>query len=132
MSAFAIFDASGKILRKGQCPAAEHAAQVGPGEFLYVGQVGHFDRIDPVTREVTPEFFQRPPPATINIPLPEYAQRRRAAYPTVEQQLEWIWKAMDANELPRVEPMYSKIKVVRERFPKVADAADDFGQTEDL
>jgi hypothetical protein len=49
-----------------------------------------------------------------------YDEARRASYPSVEDQLDMLWHAMDRNELPRAEPFYSSIKAVKDKFKKPA------------
>lgn len=43
---------------------------------------------------------------------------RARAYPPVEEQLDMLWKAMDANKTPRSEPFYSTIKAVKDKHKK--------------
>ena len=47
-----------------------------------------------------------------------YQLARKQAYPDVGAQLDALWHAMDDNILPRIEPMYSDIKAVKEGFAK--------------
>lgn len=51
-------------------------------------------------------------------PEPDYAKQRRFRYPKVEDQLDAIWNAMDKGVLPKIEPMYSAVKAVKDRYPK--------------
>lgn len=48
----------------------------------------------------------------------DHAKRRREEYPTIEDQLDSLWHAMDRGDIGKVEPMYSKIKAVKDRYPK--------------
>lgn len=47
-----------------------------------------------------------------------YQKERRKEYLPVGDQLDALWHAMDAGVLPKVEPMYSQIKSVKQRHPK--------------
>lgn len=51
-------------------------------------------------------------------PVPQYAYDRQANYPTLGNQMDMLWHAMDDGTLPKVEPFYSEIKAVKERYPK--------------
>ena len=51
-------------------------------------------------------------------PTPEYVRRRRANYPSVGDQLDALWHAMDKGVLPRVDSFYQGIKKVKEQFPR--------------
>ena len=48
----------------------------------------------------------------------QYSERRRAEYPQITDQLDALWHAMDQGTLPKVEPFYSQIKTVKDRYPK--------------
>lgn len=39
-------------------------------------------------------------------------------YPDIGDQLDCLWHAMDKDLLPKIEPMYSEIKSVKEKHPK--------------
>lgn len=47
-----------------------------------------------------------------------YHLRRQNNYPPVGEQLDMLWHAMDQGQLPKIEPFYSKIRGVKQRFPK--------------
>ena len=51
-------------------------------------------------------------------PTPKYVYDRKSAYPAFGDQLDMIWHAMDDGVIPKIEPMYSEIKAVKEQFPK--------------
>ena len=53
----------------------------------------------------------------VQIDLP-IEQLRRTNYPSVADQLDMLWHAMDRNEIPCAEPFYSSIKAVKEKFKK--------------
>jgi hypothetical protein len=43
---------------------------------------------------------------------------RRRNYPSIPDQLDALWHAMNNGTMPKAEPFYSKIKAVKDRFPK--------------
>lgn len=43
---------------------------------------------------------------------------RRRAYPSLSDQMDALWHAMHDGTLPKVEPFYSDILAVKERYPK--------------
>jgi hypothetical protein len=49
----------------------------------------------------------------------DYRTERMFAYPSINEQLDALWHAMDQGLLPRIEPMYSQVKAVKESIPKV-------------
>lgn len=48
----------------------------------------------------------------------QYKRDRKYAYPPIEEQLDMLWHAMDNDEFKKIEPFYSAIKQVKDRFPK--------------
>lgn len=61
------------------------------------------------------------PPAGMlaqSAPPPAYDKLRALAYPEVGAQIDALWHAMDDGVLPKIEPMYSQIKAVKEAYPK--------------
>jgi hypothetical protein len=44
--------------------------------------------------------------------------KRRWAYPPVEDQLDMLWHAMDADPSKRLEPFYTTIKTIKDQFSK--------------
>jgi hypothetical protein len=54
-------------------------------------------------------------------PLPvdmDYRKARASLYPPMSEQLDMLWHAMDEFHMPRVEPFYSRIKAVKDAYPK--------------
>ena len=43
---------------------------------------------------------------------------RRRAYPSIEDQLDMLWHAMDADPSKRLEPFYTTIKTIKDQFSK--------------
>lgn len=53
------------------------------------------------------------------VPKPlSYAEERRQVYPSVADQLDALWHAMDEGGMPKAEPFYSDILAVKQQFPK--------------
>lgn len=50
--------------------------------------------------------------------LAAVSEARRKAYPSLGDQMDMLWHAMDDNVIPRVEPFYSQIKAVKDANPK--------------
>jgi hypothetical protein len=48
----------------------------------------------------------------------EYQRKRRTEYPSVADQLDMLWHAMDTGALPRVDSFYDAIKAVKDTNPK--------------
>jgi hypothetical protein len=48
----------------------------------------------------------------------DYRKLRKAEYPQLSEQLDMLWHSMDAGEIVKSEPFYSKIKAVKDKFPK--------------
>lgn len=51
-------------------------------------------------------------------PTPSYDLARVRAYPSLGDQMDMLWHAMNNNVIPRIEPFYSQIKAVKEAHPK--------------
>lgn len=59
------------------------------------------------------------PRQPVNEPAPKsYQELRQAAYPSMGDQLDMLWHAMNSGQIPRVEPFYSEIKTVKDTFLK--------------
>ena len=48
----------------------------------------------------------------------DYRKLRRAEYPPVADQMDALWHAMDDGTMPKVEPFYSQIKAVKDKYRK--------------
>lgn len=44
--------------------------------------------------------------------------QRRARYPSIEDQLDMLWHAMNNDETKRLEPFYSAIKLIKDELAK--------------
>lgn len=49
---------------------------------------------------------------------PQYMRERAEHYPSVGDQLDALWHAMDSGQTPKIEPFYSDILAVKVQFPK--------------
>jgi hypothetical protein len=116
MSHYTVLNSAGATQWSFRCPDEQDADQSAPPGMFLRKELG------PPAQQPMPE----PPP-----PEPAYVRERRLAYPSVAQQLDWLWQAMDAGQLPKIEPMYGQIKAIRLRFPKSIDPKDH-GKTTDL
>lgn len=47
-----------------------------------------------------------------------YIDRRRAAYPPVEEQLDLLYKAMLLGEIPKATEWFSSIKTIKDKYPR--------------
>ncbi len=47
-----------------------------------------------------------------------YQTRRQYNYPSVGDQMDMLWHAMDRGELPKIQPFYAQIKAVKDKYPK--------------
>lgn len=48
----------------------------------------------------------------------EYQRIRAPQYPSIADQLDMLWHAMDSGALPKVDSFYSAIKAVKDQNPK--------------
>lgn len=114
MKKFIVHNAAGEIIRTGICPDEVFALQaIFEGEFVTEGDADpEKDALDPVTKEV---LRGARPPEPIDM---DYRKARLEAYPGINEQLDMLWHAMNDNVLPRVEPFYTRIKTVKDAYPK--------------
>ena len=47
-----------------------------------------------------------------------YQNQRMTAYPSIGDQMDMLWHAMDNGDMPKIEPFYSEILAVKQRYPK--------------
>lgn len=48
----------------------------------------------------------------------DYSKLRRKAYPSVGEQLDALWHAMNDAKINKAEPFFSMIKAVKDKYPK--------------
>jgi hypothetical protein len=51
-------------------------------------------------------------------PVLDYRQKRAMEYPALGDQMDMIWHSMDNGVTPKIEPFYSSIKAVKDKYPK--------------
>jgi hypothetical protein len=78
-------------------------------ELVDTGPLGDRDPV-PFTAEMRWRFFDHQ--------TWMYKNQRALEYPQVSDQLDMLWHAMDNETLPKVEPFYSTIKAVKDKYPK--------------
>jgi hypothetical protein len=47
-----------------------------------------------------------------------YTAERQSAYPAIGDQLDNFWHAMNSGVLPKIEPFFSSVKAVKDKYPK--------------
>ena len=47
-----------------------------------------------------------------------YKAQRKAEYPSVEEQLDMLWHAMDVGTFPKCNLFYNTINAVKQKYPK--------------
>lgn len=99
MGKFYLYDGD-IIYSKGECPDGQEHIQAFDNWKVGLG--------DPPTH-------LRP---NATLPPPTYDAQRALAYPAIGNQLDCLWHAMDQGVLPKVEPMYSQVKAVKDKYPK--------------
>lgn len=114
MKHFVVYNAAGEILRTGICQDETFEAQaVGPDEFVIESQADvEIDSVDPATGQVVAGGR---PAAPVDM---DYRKARLASYPSVNEQMDMLWHAMNDNVLPRAEPFYSRLLAVKQAYPK--------------
>lgn len=48
----------------------------------------------------------------------DHAKRRAEEYPSVQEQLDMLWHGMNQGTMEKVEPFYSSIKAVKDKYPR--------------
>lgn len=110
-----LFDQSGRCLsRRGtdNPSMAEQLCQHQEGAASFIVTTEEVD----VTRAWNEDgtLVDRAPPP----PQLQYWQERLDAYPTIGDQLDAFWHAMNNGVIPKVEPFFSQIKAVKDAYPK--------------
>ena len=102
---FALYDQTGRIHATGECPDGMEHLQALPGTSVFLGHANPWDSIHPVTGQLIPGT---PPQAT-------YREKRN--YPPIAAQLDALWHAMDAGEIPKATLFYNMIKKAKDEHP---------------
>ena len=119
MKHFTVYSASGEILRSGICQDEMLEAQAhAEGELVLEAESDpEKDAVLISTGQVV--IGGRPAPP-IDM---DYRKARVDAYPSVRDQLDMLWHAMDEFHMARVEPFYSRIKATKDAYPKDSSVA---------
>jgi len=113
---FTIYDKNGIILSTGSYPPEDYKyleESLKPGEFLAEFESDpDDDLIEPSTGSLLKGKAHKEPSP------PAYIAARRQTYPGLQEQLDMLWKAMDANQIPKALDFYNAIKLVKDSIPK--------------
>jgi len=96
---------------------------VGRGNYFLVGDdeyeniTGWADSVTnpPTKGEVMAEFERLKTEFETTV----YARYRSNEYPSITEQLDALWHAMDDGVLPKVDGFYDTVKEVKEKYPKL-------------
>lgn len=111
---YVIIGADGYVRRSGACQdEVVNRITLGPGEQLLRNvstPISHHTR---KVRYANGQFLDDGP-----VIQSTYITDRKGAYPPVGDQLDMLWHAMNRGELTKVEPFYSQLKAVKDKYPK--------------
>ena len=111
MKHFVIYNSAGEILRCGGCPEEAFDLQCGPDEFIIEAEADpSMDAVDVPFKQIV-RGGRKPPEIG-------YQEARMVSYPAVSEQLDMLWHAMNDGQMARVEPFYTRIKTVKQAYPK--------------
>lgn len=100
---FVIYDATGAILRTGDCPESDWQHQAKEGEFIIEAEACCVnDAVCPHTHVVL-EGAAAPQEPIVQTPTGPRPM-------STDTKLDLLWQAMDAGTFPKAEPFYSAIK----------------------
>lgn len=102
---FALYTQTGRITATGECPDGMEHLQAMPGTSVYIGEAQPWDSIDPTTGKLI----------VGKQPEPTHQQKRK--YPPIGAQLDALWHAMDAGEIPKATLFYDMIKKTKDEHP---------------
>lgn len=113
MKNFIVYNKAGEILRSGVCADDLLEAQAGQGEFVVEGVCDlERDAFDPIAGVVVQGGR---PPEPVDM---DYRKARADAYPSIAEQMDMMWHAMNAGLAQKIEPFYSRILAVKLAYPK--------------
>lgn len=119
MAKFAIYDDTGTIIQVMQIDPHMIAAQLKPGQFYKESAtVEPQDRIDVATgavimEPIVPDEVEVLP----TLPRPEYVEQRISLYPPIQEQLDMLWHAMNADQIPKATQFFDRIAAVKAAVP---------------
>ena len=93
-----VTDIDGKVLRHGTCSEDTFDLQANGNEIVHEGE--------PVLDALPPLFDT------------SYGGSRLREYPSIGDQLDMLWHSMNLNQIEKIEPFYSTIKAVKDKYPK--------------
>lgn len=125
MRHYVFYDASGNIT--GTCATTDTTAVVEPNPGEFVLEVDAPVDQDRDVVDVLAAAVLRGVKPAVTEQADDYARVRRNMYPSVEDQLDMLWHAMDENQMVRIEPFYSAIKAVKDAVPKDTEYVFDVG-----
>lgn len=118
MPKYAIHNEAGDILRTISVHEDFIDMQLQEGEFAFQHDDARWhDRVDVATGTLVKQDEPKPPE------VPQWVKARRNAYPHYLEQLDMLWHAMDAGEIPKADRFYSAIKKIKDAIPKEVTAA---------
>jgi len=116
MKSYTIYDNTGKIIQSGTCEESDFHLLIDSFPEKYIIQQKsnpEMDIVDVANRTVV---YNIKPPELLN-----YSQARAISYPSITEQLDMLWYAMDTNQIQKAEPFYTTIKTIKELYPKGTD-----------
>ena len=51
-------------------------------------------------------------------PTKTYSEKRLGSYPTIGEQLDMLWHAIDTGTLDKNSTFYTRLKAVKDKYPK--------------
>lgn len=99
MKNFYVTNEAGAVVRHGHCSKDTFDLQANAGETVHEG---------------VPEL----PPMQASILGDGYLGKRIRQYPSIADQLDSLWHAMEAGEIPKAGSFYDAIKAVKDANPK--------------
>lgn len=114
MKNFTIYNAVGEILRTGIVPDTDYDLQILNSEEYIIEESAdpEKDLVDPQTKKILRNSVQKKEKVLT------YADKRAPLYPSITEQLDMLWRAMDKGILPKDNEFYSTIKLIKDQYPK--------------
>ena len=126
MAQYTIYDSEGNVVQIANVDPENIESLVGEGQF-YTDAISANpeDKIDLNTMTVIRGKMIEPPEPMPAPEIPAYVTQRNALYPTIANQLDMLFHAMDNGEIPKATTFYNRIKAVKTTVPKdtVSDPA---------
>jgi len=111
---YAVLGPDGQIRQVGLCQdEAVDLIDLQPGETLLQNAQVNINHQSRKVFYVNGAFEDRGP-----VFEPTYVDRRKGAYPSIGDQLDMLWHAMDTGQIPKAQQFYNALKAVKDKFPK--------------